>query len=295
MSEDQDLSINQSLLFKCEACHEIFPTRNKLYRHLESHSIITPTKLKKIVLLIGWLANPLENDNDEFISSEDTLRIKCVDETSDKVDIDLCQAILNVEGDYFLNEIDPITKKPKVYIRASNSSQKSAFILGSESSVNGLCDTILYHSKLWPNGDIDWIDRVNKELQIINPDIHVLHRYILPGIAHDFHPERDCTQRRYEYILPIELLTNSEVYKKYIPDEPVKERRLKWLEEKSTEEIIKIKNSSVGVRFPADTEMGQVMIVYFRRMKKLLKKFNGWKSMHNFTTGIYICIIKVSL
>ena len=65
MSEDQDLSINQSsLLFKCEACHEIFPTRNKLYRHLESHSIITPTKLKKIVLLIGWLVKHISSCED---------------------------------------------------------------------------------------------------------------------------------------------------------------------------------------------------------------------------------------
>ena len=173
-----------------------------------------------------------------------------------------------------------------MFIRASKASQRSSFILGSESSVNGECDTVLYHSRLWPNGDQDWIDKVNKELQIINPNVRVLHRYIMPGIAHEFHPERDCTQRRYEYILPIDLLTNNEVYKNYIPDEPVKERRLKWLESKTDEDVIKIKNSSVGVRFPANTEMGQVMIVYFRRMKKLLKKFNGWKFMHNFTTGI---------
>jgi tRNA pseudouridine(38-40) synthase len=257
-----------------------------MYRHLESHAIIIPSKLKKIVILIGWLANPSsQGDTDEFISSEDTLRLKACDETTDKVDTDLCKAILNVEGDYFLQEIDPITSKPKFYLRASKSSQRSTFILGAEASVNGSCDTAMFQARIWPGGDTDWVDRVNKELSTINPNIKILHRYLMPPGTHNFHPEKDCTQRRYEYILPLHVLTNDDIYKRYIPETPVKERRLKWLEEKSNEDIIRIKNSSVGVRFPANTEMGQVLIVYFRKMKKILKRFNGWASMHNFTTG----------
>jgi len=256
-----------------------------MYRHLEDHAIIIPSKLKKIVILIGWLADPLEDDSDEFISSEDTLRMKACDETSDKVDTDLCRAILSVEGDYFQAEIDPLTRKPKTYIRASKSSQRSSFICQAEASVNGICDTVLFASRVWPAGDKDWIDKVNKELLTINPNIKVLHRYVMPPGTHDFHAERDCTQRRYEYILPINVLTNEDIYKKYIPAEPVKERRLKWLEDMSNDDIIRVKNSSVGVRFPANTEMGQVMIVYFRKMKRLLKKFNGYLTMHNFTTG----------
>ena len=178
-SSSSSESSTTSAQFECNVCHEVFATRNKMYRHLEDHAIIIPSKLKKIVILIGWLANPLDDDSDEFISSEDTLRMKVCDETSDKVDTDLCRAILSVEGDYFQSEIDPLTRKPKTYIRASKSSQRSSFICQAEASVNGICDTVLFASRVWPAGDKDWIDRVNNELLTINCNIKVLHRYVM--------------------------------------------------------------------------------------------------------------------
>ena len=71
-------------------------------------------------------------------------------------------------------------------------------------SVHGICDTICFHaSKRWTGSQDEWVEGVNRHLPSI---IRVLDRAVLPTSASEFHAFTSCTQRIYEYLMPLNII-----------------------------------------------------------------------------------------
>lgn len=172
-------------------------------------------------------------------------------------------------------------ERPKGLSRASNFSSRASMMLSTEPTCHAACDTFVLPLKQGKiKSDLEgigekahklnreWINKVNSFLP---SDVRVLHVYAVPSSGVDLNAESNCTQRRYEYVIPLNLLMPADTLR--VP----------------TEVIVRKKKESLilgmDVLFPIDTEEGQARIESFRKLKALLKKFLGRRSCHNFVTG----------
>jgi tRNA U38,U39,U40 pseudouridine synthase TruA len=125
--------------------------------------------------------------------------------------------------------------------------------------------------------DAEWVDTINA---LLPSTVRVIDRLVLPAIsaANIFHAEGQCTQRVYEYMLPLSIVMPAELI--VVPQEQtVRLKKRSWLPPGSGMNMSDI--------LPMDDELGQGRILYFRNLKRILKLFSSEekKFFHNFATG----------
>ena len=187
----------------CKICAAILPSKTQLFKHLESHGYESLySKPDKIVLLFGWLSQDVNLSEERLKDSPINLKL---DLTADRIENDLFRAIYAVDNDLeSLDSVPAIVDRPKALSRSSTITQRADYIIGIEPTVHGLCDTICFHaSKRWTGSQDNWIEKVNHYLP---HTIRVLDRLVLPASASDFHAFTSCTQRIYEYMMPLNII-----------------------------------------------------------------------------------------
>lgn len=267
----------------CNFCGDSFTSKTKLFKHLEFHGFEgSTTKPLKVIILVGWLAEyrfdsvMCSSDDDEKWLGENVLSYNSKSErTSAYVESYIFRATYAVQqGMKSLDEIPSshIVERPKGFSRGSSCQQRSSILQSLENSCHGLCDTFCFpQEKKYIVGESEWIAEMNS---ILPPTIRVLKRYLLsPAEAAEYHAESGCSQRVFEYMLPLQHI---------VPAIDVNEAPL--------ETARKVKNfhaaAEMDNRFPPDSDDGKCRIAFFRKLKKSLKQFGGEKrSLHNFATG----------
>jgi tRNA pseudouridine(38-40) synthase len=260
----------------CEICEAAFPSKTKLFKHLELHGFEgNGTKQPKIVLLVGWLSDYLQNtdENDLWIGengdfSSDS-RVKFVEDI-------LLSAIYALEnGIHDLKDLPAslIIDRPKGFSRGSTNHQRSYFSPNFETSCHAWCDTFCFQSKRWigNGGDDEWVEKVNS---LLPPSVFILKRYVLTNCeSSEFNAESSCSQRVYEYLLPLAaIVPNDDCSSQVAP----KVRNFKMAPS----------TAIVDTLYPIDSTEGKNRIAFFRKLKKTLKKYGGERrSMHNFVCG----------
>ena len=60
--------MSESIAVSCDVCGVTLPSKSKLFKHLtDQHGWVNPqAKPVKATLLVGWLASPIQVDNDEW-------------------------------------------------------------------------------------------------------------------------------------------------------------------------------------------------------------------------------------
>ena len=272
-AEDTTLTINNVV---CEICAAAFPSKTKLFKHLESHGFEgNNTKQPKVVLLVGWLSDYVCNsdENDMWIGENSDFgsesRAKFVEDT-------LLSAIYALENG--INDLKDlptnlIIDRPKGFSRGSVNHQRSSFSPNLETSCHSWCDTFCFQSKRWigTGGDDEWVEKVNS---LLPPNVCVLKRYVLTNCeSSEFNAESSCSQRVYEYLLPLGSI---------VPED-----------DGSIQTVQKVRNFNmppstaiVDTLHPIDSTEGKNRIAFFRKLKKTLKKYGGERrSLHNFACG----------
>lgn len=262
----------------CDICSEQFTSKTKLFKHLETHGFEgNNSKPVKVVLLVGWLSE-LQDENDGWVIDQNPSMCNFTDKQSETVEQALWRSIYAVENELSsLEEISDDVKieRPKGFSRGTSCMQRSSLLLATEPTSHGCCDTFCFQVKRWlgKGGDIEWMDKVNSFLPA---HIRVLHRIVLsPAGAGEFHAENSTSQRRYEYMIPLSLVMPPNLA--MLPSIPIVRRQRTFNITEST--------LTMDKEFPLESEEGQARVHFFRVLKKILKKFNGRKSWHNFASG----------
>ena len=250
----------------CKECNEVLMSRNALYRHLETHGIqresIHAEKPNKIILLVGWLSDAEHEDEwsiDGHLSHTWSV-------TADVIEKELWEAIDAIDG-----ASDGARDTVRGLSRASGCAQRATHLLQMEPSCHCVTDVICFQLKKKSRPkDMAWLNAVNAKLP---PHIRIIEVYNPPSICCEFHAESVCSQRRFEYVLPLDMLFPTPIA--VDPNEPFIP-----LFKKQTQNLGDMDNY-----FPRDTREGVYRIENFRRLKLILKMFNGRHAMHNFVTG----------
>lgn len=285
----------------CSFCNESFASKTKLFKHLElKHNYDNPnSKPDRIILLVGWLSDYIEdndswvgNDNDDTNAEGHKMNIEI-----DKVEDCLYRAIYCMENNLdsiSLIPSDIIIERPKGSSRASSVVQRSSLLLATEHSCHSLCDTFLIPIKRFHISDIEWLSRIN---EILPNTIRVLHKYILGAActSFEFHAEVSCTQRRYEYMLPYKLLnpiskpnhiltstttnndnnTNTSITTALLSDDKLIKRSKTYYVNDIILNSTRNSKYSMQQEFPIESDEGQSRVLFFRKLKNVLKLISG--------------------
>ena len=261
----------------CEICGESFPSKTKLFKHLELHGFEgNNTKHPKIILLVGWLSDYMYgvDDNDTWEGDVIIVPNSNQNRTSEFVEKSLFKSIFALEnGISNISEVPEDVERPKSFSRGSSSQQRSSFLQALESSCHSLCDTFCFQSKRWlgEGGDDEWVALINK---LLPSSVRVLKRYVLTNAeSSEFHGETSCSQRVYEFMLPLTSI---------VPED-----------DGSTFTVVKTRNFTappssaiVDTIHSLDSKEGRNRIAFFRKLKTTMKKYGiERRSLHNFAAG----------
>jgi tRNA U38,U39,U40 pseudouridine synthase TruA len=244
-------------------------TKNKLFQHLQDvHSFERDSafiKPPKVSLVMGWLSNDAEEENGWMDGG--FLRRGY----SDEVEQELWKAIDTVE-----NIKTDFGECPRGFSRGNGSAQRASHLLQSEATCHAVGDLFCFClKKLGPPKTMEWVDRINAELP---SHIRALQVYNMPTKYADFHAEQNCSQRVFEYIVPLAALfdtTLDDTTEVELPaPSPEKQKLRAW--------------KRIDGRHPRYTAQGIKRIEFFRVLKKILKQYSGFgkkASYHNFVNG----------
>jgi tRNA U38,U39,U40 pseudouridine synthase TruA len=283
----KDTRMEMDKMKQCVHCEERFVSNNKLFQHLvASHGVerdsIHSVRPGKIILLVGWLS---QNSSDEEKGWEmDGHLSHAWTINEDRVERELFHAIDQVDGVNIsfaeLEEQRKTLSSTRGLSRASSCAQRASHLLQIEKTSHSVTDAFCFQipGKSKPKNQ-EWIASVNA---LLPNDIRVIEVYNLPSSYTEFHAEAGCSQRVYEYVLPLRIL--------FPPF--MMETGAGGGDEESDHEI-KLENRKVKEKvwckmdaaFPRDTPQALKRIENFRRLKILLKLFCGKNSYHNFITG----------
>ena len=253
----------------CEECGEEFTTKNKLFKHLQNaHEVERDSaflKLPKVGLLVGWLSNNMKEENGWLDGG--FLRRGYTDE----IENILWKAVDTVES-----ITEGFGECPKGFSRGNGTAQRSSHLLQPEATCHTVAELFCFClKKLGPPKDMSWVDRINAELP---EHVRVLQVYNMPSKQSEFHAEQNCSQRVFEYILPISSLfdtTLDNTVEVESPPESLKRKRMReW--------------KRMDDQHPRYTARGVRRIEFFRILKKILKQYSGFAkkaSYHNFVNG----------
>ena len=187
----------------CEICKGTFPTRNSLFKHLKNHGFIDRDriKLEKSVLLVGWISEKRATDSAWL--KDGNLSHKWSEEI-DFIEKSIWQALCEYDKQNgFENGCDD-RLSPKGYSRGSSCAQRASYLLGEEETCHGACDVLCFPANPTPDNEDIFIDKINI---LLPPNVRVHARFPLSSKgASDFHAESTCSHRRYEYLLPLNVL-----------------------------------------------------------------------------------------
>lgn len=184
----------------CNICALVLPTKTQLFKHLEEHGFTSLyAKPERVVLLFGWTSYACQSQDRTF---KDAISF---DAENDTVENQIFRAIYAVEnGLTSMADCPDVVERPRAVSRSSNSIHKSGHIVGMEASSHGSCDTMCFHSaKRWRGDATQWMALVNA---FLGDDIRILDRIVLPPGVYDFQAETSCTQRRYEFMMPLNII-----------------------------------------------------------------------------------------
>lgn len=262
----------------CEICKEEFTSKTKLFKHLIHHGYESTDKRGiKVVLLAGWLSSVVDdhdiwiNERSEFASNE----------TTNVVENAIFKALYAIENN--LPSVADIhssmqIERPKGYSRGCSIQQRTSLIFDYEPSCHAQSDTFCFYVKsIGAGGTEGFVAKMNEYLPSF---VKVFHCYMLTGsAAADFHAETECTQRRYEYIIPLKFVMPSTLV--HAPDVPVVRRN-----KHRVDNLPKVsKHGLMDQTFPLDTADGQVRVAFFRKLKSIFKTICGKHKFHNFVTA----------
>lgn len=253
----------------CSECGEELPTKNKLFQHLQNvHALERDSsfiKPPKVSLVLGWLSNDAEEENGWMDGG--FLRRGYTDE----IETALWKAVDTVE-----NITEGFGECPKGFSRGNGSAQRASHLLQSEATCHAVGDLFCFClKKLGPPKDLAWVDQINAALPA---HIRALEVYNMPTRFSEFHAEQNCSQRVFEYIIPLSALFDTTlddtVEVEVPPQSPEKQKLRAW--------------KRIDGRHPRYTAQGIKRIEFFRVLKKILKAYSGFgkkASYHNFVNG----------
>lgn len=280
-----ELGIDAAAELRCEFCNQSFPSKTQLFRHLPSHGVETKsTLLSKVVLLVGWISK-MTDFADSWVNEQAISDMRIIDTTGLEVEEAIFAAINKIEGDSSAN-----AERPKGFSRASGCAQRTSLLFSAEPTTHSLCDTFCCNVRPLRDGVTkeSWLQTLNSHLP---EHIKVHECYFLESqAARELHAETDCTQRRFEVLLPLRTLMPRDLIQ--APTEPIVRRNRHRVEDMPTVE----KNGNMDSRFPADSEEGQLRINYFRKLKGIFKILAGKRRYHNFVTAgatpSEVCVVR---
>lgn len=265
----------------CEFCNEEFPSKTKLFRHLAVHGVESKSlKPSKVVLLIGWQAPTSAADSNEYISDQEW---NCLvgDTTSNAVEQAVFRAVHIVENN--LSSVEDIAGKPvdrpKGFSRGASCMQRTSALFGTEPTCHGLCDTYCFHIRpLGAKSVDDWVSAVNSHLPSC---VRILHGYELSSeAASSFQAETECSQRRYEYLIPLRAILPDDWLTQ--PEEPIV-RKSKFRTAQALSAATEANAHLMDIKFPLESAEGQRRIAFFRKFKEIGKSLTGRHHFHNYT------------
>jgi tRNA U38,U39,U40 pseudouridine synthase TruA len=170
-------------------------------------------------------------------------------------------------------------------------SQESTLAVGIERTCHSLTDTFLLTLPRHPGNENNFILKVNNVLMNnYNNEICILSCKVLPGKGSDINGYSSCTQRRFEYMLPLDLILpdlNDENEYSNIATYLIEEREYKKKSDREwrgTDE--QIKKSELEAEFPEDTIEGNKRVNFFRILKVVMKNMGGrYQMYYNFASG----------
>jgi hypothetical protein len=123
----------------CSLCDASFSSKTKLFKHLEQHGFEGPnTKPEKVVLLLGWLAEPVPDCDlwqENFLMGRE--------EQVDEAEKHLLRAIYALEQGLNVSQVSQIPpgviERARGTSRASRALQRASPVLGLEESCHGQC------------------------------------------------------------------------------------------------------------------------------------------------------------
>ena len=136
-SDNKDYPAVDPLLFRCDECFAVFPTRNQLFSHLNVHGAINvkvPDKFERVACLVGWISSA-EVDNNEWIKDGNLLH-EWSDGTNE-VSNEVFRAVWAVE-----NMTDVESNKSRRFTRCSSCSGRASFLCAQEDTCHALSDVI---------------------------------------------------------------------------------------------------------------------------------------------------------
>ena len=278
----------------CNICETVLPSKSKLYKHLErDHGYISDRPVPiRIALTVGWISQVNEDMDDYLVDStqnsggvEHMIDVVGDEEnevgrTKRDVERSLFDAIVNVFGAHIMDHssLNTTTNRPRALTRSSQL-ERSTVPIGIERTSHSLADVFCFQLE-HPLGRNEnaWVQELNKALP---PHIHIMSCRVLPGKGNTFNATLSCSQRKYEYMIPISALlpTTEEEWDSlplhYIAEKEYRTDYPTWRIE-----------SKMDQEFPLTSEEGMKRISFLRLLKYVMKKFNGRHLMlHNFVSG----------
>ena len=268
----------------CNLCSEEFPSKTKLFKHLESfHGIVDDTRSKptRVAVAVGWISSEvsdIEEINDSTARYDETNEASVTKRRVENVFFGTIQAVF---GSLVLSqETSPSGQiTPKSYSRGSHDRATAPNAL--ERSAHGLADLFVFMLDRHPGVESTWLSKLNDAL----PDwMKCFSCKVLPGGSSDFSAHQSCSQRRYEYLLPLKtVLPSSEEEFAMVPTYLIEERSYNdnplWKQRASQSTLLKDD-------FDSKSDEGRHRIHFFRVLKAIMKKFNGrYLLLHNFLSG----------
>lgn len=289
-----------SPLFSCTVCGETFASKTKLFKHLPAHGVVRKEdKPVRIILLVGWKCKEESLDKDVILKNEDSCDLWLAEQSissshyHDSLSLDmenhLFKALYSVENGLNIEDLGSVTdamiaeRKKMSFSRGTGISQRTSPLFSHEENCQSLTDTFCLNVKPFGVGEKAIESFLLKLNSFLPPYIRAHNCYFLGGLnSNDFHAEMSCTQRRYEYLVPLKSILPplTEELKQNLTElikteRPKKKSRLEHV----TNKII------MDEVFPIDTIEGKHRVEFFRKLKGIFKTLAGKKKFHNFVTA----------
>jgi tRNA pseudouridine(38-40) synthase len=304
----------------CTLCSDVFSSKRKLFDHLEKvHDLVSDrAKPCKVAVQVGWLShesNDMETflkdsrlnsdisslalDADGYALTEDEVRGNGT--TKARIETllfhaikDSCDAGLPPSAEERMKAEarlrSDVPDGPQLRSRSDllrghtrgSQESESTLSLGLERTCHALADTICMILQRPPGNEQSWLTKVNSRLP---SDIRVLSCRVLPGKGSDLNAFASCSQRRFEYMMPLSafLPENEEEYAA-CAHHLVDGRTIRSRKEREWQQYGP--PSALDEEFPDDTEEGCRRVQFFRILKNIMKNFGGkFQQFYNYSSG----------
>ena len=267
----------------CSICREEFCSKSKLFKHLEEdHGVVDTTRKKmvRVAMCVGWISDEVTDVED---MKDSTARYEEESEagtTLRRVESTLFSTIHSEFGSLTLScdsNVEGGIIIPKSCARASQDRPTAPNAM--ERTAHGLSDMFVIALDHHPGPEETFVKKLNAAL----PDwLSVFSCKVLPGNG-NFQAHRACTQRRYEYMLPLDgFLPKTEEEYALVPfhliESKVYNDNPQWKKQS--------KHTHQLNDFETTSDDGDYRIRFFRVLKVIMKRFGGrFLLCHNFLSG----------